>query len=46
MLLVIMEHWTLAANGSYTYTADLTATVTEPLDPGDVVTDVFTYTVS
>ena len=35
---------TLAANGSYTYAA--TATVTDALDPGDVVTDVFTYTVS
>ena len=35
---------TLAANGSYTYAA--TATVTDALDPGDVVTDVFTYTAS
>ena len=35
---------TLAANGSYTYAA--TATVTDALDPGDIVTDVFTYTVS
>ena len=35
---------TLAANGSYSYAA--TATVTDALDPGDVVTDVFTYTAS
>ena len=33
----------LEGDGSYTYTADLTAT--QALDPGDTVTDVFTYTV-
>jgi VCBS repeat-containing protein len=33
----------LEGNGSYTYTADLT--VTQALDSGDTVTDVFTYTV-
>ena len=33
----------LEDDGSYTYTADLT--VTQALDAGDTVTDVFTYTV-
>jgi VCBS repeat-containing protein len=33
----------LEGNGSYTYTADLT--VTQALDAGDAVTDIFTYTV-
>jgi VCBS repeat-containing protein len=33
----------LEGNGSYTYTADLT--VTQALDSGDTVTDIFTYTV-
>ena len=35
---------TIAANGSYTYVADQSAA--DALDPGDVVTDAFNYTVS
>ncbi|MDB9718260.1 VCBS domain-containing protein, partial [Candidatus Pelagibacter sp.] len=35
---------TLAADGTYTYAAD--QNVTDALDAGDTVTDVFTYTVS
>jgi len=35
---------TMSANGSYTYTANRDAA--DPLDPGDTVTDTFTYTVS
>ena len=35
---------TMNANGSYTYNANRDAA--DPLDPGDTVTDVFTYTVS
>ena len=42
--MVLMVNLTLNSNGSYTYIANKTAA--EALDPGDIVTDSFNYTVS